>query len=144
MRLVLDTDVVVAALRSPAGASAEVLRLARRGRLVLAASVSLFMEYEAVCRRPSYREAAGLSEADVEVFLDALALLVEPVPIHYLWRPQLRDPADELVLEAAVNAGANTLLTFNVRHFRAAAGRFGLPVSPPGPWLARFLQRDPR
>ena len=135
MKLVLDTDVVVAALRSPTGAAAELLRRARRGRITLAASVSLFVEYEAVCSRQRHLEAAGLTLTDVGIFLDALASLIQPVPIHYLWRPQLHDPADELVLEAAVNASADALLSFNVRHFQAAAAKFGLMVSPPGPFL---------
>jgi putative PIN family toxin of toxin-antitoxin system len=141
MRVVLDTDVVVAALRSPTGASAELIRQARRGRLGLAASVSLFIEYESVCTRQGHLEAAGLELDDLAVFLDALGSLVEPVQIHFLWRPQLRDPADELVLEAAVNAGADALLSFNVRHFQRAAERFGLRVSQPGPFLRDFLER---
>ena len=139
MRVVLDTDVVVAALRSPAGASAELLRQARHGRIRLAASVSLFIEYESVCTREPHLRAAGLSLQSAGVFLDALAAFAEPVPIHFLWRPQLHDPADELVLEAAVNAAADALLSFNLRHFRPAAERFGLLVAPPGPFLHEFL-----
>lgn len=125
---------------APSGASAELLRLARRGRIGLAASVSLFIEYESVCTRQMHLDAAGLSPGDVAIFLDALAGFVEPVPIHYLWRPQLHDPADELVLEAAVNAGVDALLSFNLRHFRNAADRFGLRVSQPGPFLQEFMR----
>ena len=110
MRVVLDTDVVVAALRSPTGASAELLRQARHGRIRLAASVSLFIEYESVCTREPHLLAAGLSLRSAVEFLDAFAAFVEPVPIHFLWRPQLHDPADELVLETAVNAAADALL----------------------------------
>ena len=135
MRIVLDTDVVVAALRSPTGASAEIVRRARRGQVLLAASVSLFMEYEAVCSRPEHAAAAQLRTEDVQIFLDALASFVEPVQVHYLWRPQLRDPADELVLEAAVNAQAEALLSFNLRHFEGAAARFGLRTARPGDFL---------
>lgn len=140
MRVVLDTDVVVAALRSPTGASAELIRLARRGQIGLAASVSLFIEYESVCTRQAHLDAAGLLPGDVAIFLDALASFVEPVPIHFLWRPQLHDPADELVLEAAVNAGVDALLSFNLKHFRHAAERFNLRVSQPGPFLQDFLR----
>ena len=140
MRIVLDTDVVVAALRSPVGASAQLIRLARLGRVGLAASVSLFIEYESVCTRQPHLEAAGLAPDDVAVFLDALASIIEPVPIHFLWRPQLHDPGDEMVLEAAVNAAADALLSFNLRHFHRAAERFGLHVSQPGPFLQDFLR----
>jgi putative PIN family toxin of toxin-antitoxin system len=135
MKIIMDTDTIVAALRSPSGASAELLRKARRGEITLAASISLFMEYEAVCSRPEHLQAAGLDARLLGVFLDGLAHLVQPVEVHFLWRPQLRDPADELVLEAAVNASAQALLTFNLKHFAIAAGRFGLQVSQPGPFL---------
>jgi putative PIN family toxin of toxin-antitoxin system len=140
MRVVLDTDVVVAAIRSPSGASAELLRMARRGEIGLAASVSLFIEYESVCMRQPHLEAAGLMSEDMAIFLDALASVVEPVPIHFLWRPQLRDPADELVLEAAVNASADALITFNLKHFEIATRRFGICISRPGPFLHTLLR----
>ncbi len=135
MKVVMDTDTVVAALRSPSGASAELIRRARRGEIHIAASVSLFMEYEAVCSRPQHAVAAGLDARQVGIFLDALAHFVEPVEIHFLWRPQLRAPAAELVLEAAVNAQADALLSFNLKHFSQAVGRFNLRLSQPGPFL---------
>jgi len=135
MVIVMDTDTIVAALRSPAGASAELLRRARLNQIALAASVSLFMEYEAVCTRAEHRQAAGLDLSEVTGFLDGLAYLIRPVEVHFLWRPQLRDPADELVLEAAVNAGAQALVTFNLKHFSVAANRFGLICLQPGRFL---------
>ena len=139
MIIVLDTDVVVAAMRSPMGASAELIRLARRGQLTLAASVSLFMEYEAVCMRQEHIQASGLTPAQVGIFLDGLASFVKPVAVHFLWRPQLRDPADELVLEAAINARANAVVTFNLRHFSKAVDLFHLQLMQPGTFL-RTLQ----
>ena len=134
----MDTDVIVAAMRSPTGASAALLRRVRNGELPelrLAASVSLFVEYEAVCSRPEHVQATGLTLAELDTFLNALASLVEAVEIHYRWRPQLRDPGDELVLEAAVNSGADVLLTFNQRHFAPAAPLFGLRLALPGQFL---------
>ena len=89
MRLVLDTDIVVAAMRSPAGGSAGLLRRIRAGRFRMLTSVPLFLEYEAVAMRPGHPEAAQASAADVRNLLDVLALLAEPVEIHYLWRPHL-------------------------------------------------------
>lgn len=138
MRFVLDTDVVVAALRSPTGASAALLLAADEGVFQLLATVPLFVEYEAVTRRSEHLAAAQLSPADITVFLDRLVELVEPVEPWFLWRPQLRDPADELVLEAAVNGQADALVTFNFRHFHNAAQRFGLPVLRPGEALERI------
>ena len=127
----MDTDAIVAAMRSPTGASAAIIRKARRGKIALLLSVPLAMEYEAVCVRPEHQLAAGLSEQEVRIFVDAVIAIAEPVKIHYLWRPQLRDPSDEMVLEAAVNGRANLLITFNVRDYGTAPARFGIEVMTP-------------
>jgi putative PIN family toxin of toxin-antitoxin system len=131
VRVVLDTDVVVAAMRSPRGASAAILRAARRGRVTLLASVPLALEYEAVATRAEHRVAAGLTEREVMFFLTAVVALAEPVTTHFLWRPQLRDSADEMVLEAAANGGADALVTFNARHFGRVPAQFGVEVLLP-------------
>lgn len=131
MKLVLDTDVVVAAMRSPGGASAELLRLARKGRVTLAISVPLFIEYEAQCTLREHRTAAGITLAQARVFVDALAVIGVPVVAHYLWRPQLRDPGDEMVLEAAINGAVHALVTFNQRDFGEAPQRFGIALLKP-------------
>lgn len=138
-RVVLDTSVVAAGLRSRQGASNAVLRLVGQGRLVPLATPPLFLEYEDVLKRPEQRLAHGLGIAEIDRFLAALASAVEPVDIHFLWRPQLTDPGDELVLEAAVNGRADALVTHNLRDFQAAAARFGLPVLSPGELLHRRL-----
>ncbi len=88
----------IAGVRSPSGASAASLLAALDQRLTLCANVALMLEYEAVCSRSAHRTAAGLTQKDVGIFLDAIAALVKPVETHYLWRPQLRDPGDEMVL----------------------------------------------
>ena len=134
----MDTDAVVAAMRSPSGASAALLRAARAGRITLLATAPLCLEYEDVCARPEHMAAAGFSPADLAVFLNAVVGLVEPVEAWFLWRPQLRDPGDELVLEAAVNGQAAAIVTFNRRHFHPAAGRFGVDVLLPSEALRRL------
>ena len=136
--MVLDTDVVVAALRSPGGASAAIVRLARQGRVTLLMSVALALEYEAVCSRPEHRLAAGLSEDEVNVLVDAIIALAEPVAMHFLWRPQLRDPCDEMVLEAAINGDADALVTFNVRDFGSLPGHFGVDLILPRDAIVRM------
>jgi putative PIN family toxin of toxin-antitoxin system len=118
-------------MRSPTGASAAIIRKARHGKVALLLSVPLAMEYEAVCVRPEHQLAAGLSEQEVRIFVDAVIAIAEPVKIHYLWRPQLRDPSDEMVLETAVNGRANLLITFNVRDYGTAPARFGIEVMTP-------------
>jgi putative PIN family toxin of toxin-antitoxin system len=136
--VVLDTDVVVAAMRSPAGASAALLGAARKRRVTLLASVALALEYEAVCGQAEHRLAAGLSEREVEIFLSAVIAMAEPVEPHFLWRPQLRDPGDEMVLEAAVNGRAGALVTFNRRDYGRAPSAFGIEVLLPREALQRI------
>lgn len=122
---------IVATMRSPSGASAELLRAARRREITPLANVALALEYEATCRLAEHRLAAGLTMDQVTVFVDAVIAMAEPVESHYLWRPQLRDPADELVLEAAVNGQAEAIVTFNKRDFGTAPARFGLALLTP-------------
>lgn len=143
MKLVLDTDVIVAAMRSPGGASAALLRALQAGQVSAAASVALFVEYEATCSRAEHLLAAGLQAQEVADFLDALAALMVPVNIHYLWRPQVRDPADEMVLEAAVNAMADLIVSFNVKDFGEAPQRFGLNILLPREALALLRNTPP-
>ena len=131
MRLVLDTDVLVAGMRSPTGASAAILQFVREGRATLLLSVALALEYEAVCFQAEHRLASGLSEEEVDIFLTAVIAMAEPVATHFLWRPQLRDAGDEMVLEAAVNGRADALVTFNVRDFGTAPARFGIQLLQP-------------
>ena len=125
-------------MRSPTGASAELLRLARRKRVTLLANVPLALEYEAQCRRGDHRRAAGLTEREALAFVDGVLALVEPVETFFLWRPQLRDPADEMVLEAAINGGAAAIVTFNRRDYRAAERRFDVRVLLPREALERI------
>lgn len=137
MRLVLDTNVVVAGMRSPTGASAALLLAALEGQVTLLMSVPLVIEYEASCTLPQHRLAAGLSERECRIFLDGVAALAEAVEGHFLWRPQLRDPADEMVLEAAVNGRANAIVTFNARDFGGVPARFGIDLLKPAEALRR-------
>jgi putative PIN family toxin of toxin-antitoxin system len=134
----LDTDVLVSAMRSPRGASAAILRAARQGRATLLASMPLALEYEAVLSRAQHRLAAGLSEREVTIFVTAVVAMAEPVTTHFLWRPQLRDPGDEMVLEAAVNGRADALLTFNVRDFGTVPAQFGVKILLPRDAIRRI------
>ncbi len=137
MKYVLNTNVVVAAVRSPKGASAEILRRALSRRLEVLCSVPLFLEYEAVLSRPEQLHAAGVTGRDIGNLLDVLAGVVQPVEIQFLWRPQLRDPADDMVLETAVNGGARSVITSNLRDFLPQVLSFGVAVLTPAQF---FLQ----
>ena len=83
-RFVLDTDVIVAALRSPRGASAALIGAALDHQIAMLASVPLFFEYEAKCTSPIHWAAAGLTHEQAYIFVDGLAALIEPVKTHYL------------------------------------------------------------
>ena len=135
LRVVLDTDIVVAALRSATGGSNAVLREAALGRLTLLATPALFLEYEAALKRPEQRLAHGLDLVDIDDFLAALASACEAVEVSFQWRPLLSDPNDEMVLETAANGRADRLVTHNVRDFAKGAERFGLQVLRPGELL---------
>lgn len=140
-RVVLDTNVLVAAARSRNGASFALLAALRLNRFRLLASVPLLLEYEAVLKRPEQLAAGQRSLAMVDAFLDALTLRIDPVHMFYLWRPQLRDAADEMVLETALNGRAEALVTFNVGDFHAAE-KFALPVLSPAALLQQLNQGE--
>lgn len=139
MILALDTDVIVAALRSPNGASRRLIELLREGQIRAVVTVGMMIEYEAVLTRPEHLAAARLSCREVGLFLDGLSALMVPVDLYFLWRPQLRDANDEMVLEAAVNGGAERIVTFNVADFLPAATLFSIQVERPGDTLLRLL-----
>lgn len=116
-RVVLDTNVLVAALSSRRGASFALLSHAINQRFALLASPALWLEFEAVLKRPEIAQMHQLTQQDIDDVLNALCEVVEPIQSHFLWRPQLRDPNDEMVLEAAINGAATHLVTFNLRDF---------------------------
>jgi putative PIN family toxin of toxin-antitoxin system len=138
MRLTLDTDVIIAALRSRTGASNALLYALREGQFEAVASVPMLFEYEAVLMRPEQRQAIGMSVEEVGFFLDGLAALLLPVVPYFLWRPLLRDPDDEMVLDAAVNGRADAIVTFNVQDFLLEARQFQLEVWTPREALRRL------
>jgi len=135
MRVVLDTSVVVAALRTRSGAANALLRLVASRRLLALASPSLFLEYEEVLKRPEQRLVHGLTPEAVDDFLAELAALIEPVESHFQWRPQLRDPNDEMVLETAINGQADAIVTYNVADLVQAGERFRIRVLRPAELL---------
>ena len=131
-RVVLDTNVVVAGLRSRRGASFRLLAEVGRGKFEIALSVPLVLEYEDALLR--HGSVTGLSRADVDAVLDYFCSVGHLQSIFFLWRPLLPDPKDDLVLELAVAAGCKTVVTFNIRDFRGAEG-LGVSAQRPGDFL---------
>ncbi len=122
---------LVASFRSGLGASRQLLLGALDQTFEVLISVPLIIEYEAVLTRPEHLEASGLTARDVSEVLDALVKVSIPVRLRFLWRPRLKDPADEMVLETAVNGAADRLVTFNLHHLGAAAREFGIRAALP-------------
>jgi putative PIN family toxin of toxin-antitoxin system len=139
-RVVLDTSVIVAALRTQRGAANELLRWVASRRLVVLATPPLFLEYEDALKRPEQRLVHGFTLGAVDEFMAELAALIEPVEVHFQWRPQVHDPSDEMVLEAAINGRADTLVTYNLRHFALAGDRFKIAVLRPADVLRKAMR----
>jgi len=99
------------------------------------ASVPLWLEYEAILKRETIRALHGMNAADIDDLLAIFSLSVQPVALHFLWRPQLNDPKDEMVLETALNGVADALVTFNVADFRPVAERLGMNLLLPSAFL---------
>jgi putative PIN family toxin of toxin-antitoxin system len=134
MRVVLDTSVIVSALRSRPGASNRVLAMAFARSFQMLATPALFLEYEEVLGRDEHRAIHGLSDERTEAFLIGLAGIIEPVGIFFHWRPQMHDADDEMVLETAINGRGASIVTHNVRDFVPAASRFACVLSVQPSW----------
>lgn len=135
--MVLDTTVMVAALRSAAGASRQLLVAALEKRFELLLSVPLLIEYEGVLTRKEHLKAAGLKVAEVIELLDALARVAEPVVPNFRWRPMLRDPNDDMVFEVALNGQADMLVTFNKSDFEQLS-LWNVRIASPGEALRKL------
>ena len=132
MNIVLDTNVVFSAMNSSLGASHKLLKRIDQAPLRMHVSTPLVLEYEAVLKRNN-----SLNYADVNAVVDYLCHISEQHGIFYLWRPVLKDPQDDHVLELAVKANA-VIVTWNVKDFVPATARFGLEVITPRDLLKRL------
>jgi putative PIN family toxin of toxin-antitoxin system len=138
LKFLLDANVLVSGLSCRLGASFALLEALAAQRVDFVTSATLWLEYESVLKRPEIVKMHGLSAVDVDDFLNGLARLVSPVELHFAWRPQLRDPGDEMVLEAAVNGHVDALVTHNLADFEIAKTRFSLNVWTPGNALKKM------
>ncbi|MBK1834434.1 putative toxin-antitoxin system toxin component, PIN family [Roseibacillus ishigakijimensis] len=136
MRVVIDTNVIVSGLRSQKGAAFLLLKEVRQGRLTPVISPALFFEYEAVLTRPGILPTQ-FSRTDITKFLDAFLSLSDLQEIHFKWRPWLRDPNDEFVLELAVAAGSLPIITQNLKDFRSSS-LLGVTVMTPWERLCKI------
>jgi putative PIN family toxin of toxin-antitoxin system len=134
-RVVLDTNVLVAGLKSRRGAAFQLLALAGTGSFEHCLSVGLLFEYESTLTRPGLIH--NLSRRRLDAILDYLCTSAHRQKIHYLWRPALPEPGDDLVLEVAVAGECDTIVTYNIRDF-AGIERFGIRVQTPREFLVEM------
>jgi uncharacterized protein len=132
MVVVVDTNVFLSALLGPGGASRQVLRACLEGRLEPLKGTALFTEYEDLLGRSELFEACRLSPARREALLDAFASVCRWTTVYFAWRPNLRDEADNHLIELAVAGGAEVVVTRNLRDVRSGELKFpGLRILPP-------------
>ena len=115
LKIVLDTNVLVSGLRSKKGASFQILSMLGTNQFEICLSVALVLEYEEILTR--LRDPNLFSEKDVKDFIDYICSIGRKFEIHYLWRPTLNDPDDEMILELAVAAKADFIVTHNIKDF---------------------------
>ena len=140
----MDTDVLVAGLRSRTGASRILLQAIEAGIILPLISVATVLEYEEVLMRPQQLNAMGLTPADVDAFLDALIARSEEVSPYYNHGGEIRDPNDEKFVTAALNGQAEAIVTFNVKDYVPRDSRvtgLGITVCRPGELLRRLSWR---
>ncbi len=114
--IVIDTCVLISALRSRNGASFKPLSLIDSKKFSFFLSVPLVLEYEAVAKRMSRN--IGLTYLDIEDIIDYLCTVGKHRKVHFLWRPNLKDPSDDFVLELAVESECNYIVTHNIKDFK--------------------------
>lgn len=130
-RIVIDTNVLVSAMRSRKGASYKLLSLLRSELFIFVLSAPLVFEYEMLLKRDNM---VSLSMEEIDELLDLLCLLGERQALWYLWRPLLPDPGDDFIAELAVNSQANFIVTYNRRHFESMKA-FGVGICSPKEFL---------
>jgi putative PIN family toxin of toxin-antitoxin system len=138
-RIIIDTNVLVSALRSRAGWSFDLISRVGAGQFQHVVTVPLVMEYEDVLHRPGMVRVPGSAVDDLLDYLCSTALRQR---VHFLWRPKLADIKDDMVLEAAVNGQCHSIVTWNVRDFAAAAG-LGIQVVSPDVFLRHLKEFQP-
>lgn len=131
-RVVIDTNVIVSAMRSKQGASNQFLRLLGTEQFEPVISVPLVLEYEEVCKR--LMPDLGISHSQIESFIDYICLVSLHRKIFYLWRPQLPDADDDFLLDLAVEAQADYIITFNKKDF-PGIDRFNIRLATPKEFL---------
>lgn len=137
----LDTASFVTAIRSSGGAAGEVMRMIFREEVVVLMDFKLGLEYREVALRPEHVNASALNRGEILELIEALEAFSEPVEVLIKNRPLTSDPDDDMVMDLAINGGAEALVTGNTKHFASAGKRFGIPVLSPTELLEQIRSR---
>jgi putative PIN family toxin of toxin-antitoxin system len=140
VRVVLDTSIIITSLRSNAGAAAEIVRRGLLRHFTVLMDYKLACEYREVVMRPEQLKVSERTAAETALLLDAIELSAEPVMVVVQHRPLSQDPDDDMVLDVAINGGADAIVTNNARHFRNAALRFQILTLRPAELLRRLAR----
>jgi len=135
-RIVIDTNVMVAAMRSRRGASYALLMLLGKNKFTPCISVPLVLEYEKLLN--DKKHVLPFRKSEIAVVLDYICSVSEHTKIYYLWRPFLRDPKDDMLIELAVASESNFIVTFNIKDFGAIEEQFGIKAITPGEFLGKI------
>jgi len=143
MRVILDTNVLVAALRSDMGASYAIVSQLPSERFQIALTVPLYLQYQDVLTRPEHMTGASTPD-DIRNFLRYLCSIAHRQRVFFLWRPWLKDPTDDMVLEAAVASQSRYIITHNLRDFTTSGieAYFGIVPIRPREFLHRLRSRE--
>lgn len=133
MKVVIDTNVIISGLTSSKGYSFKLLSIIPEKLFIPCISVPLILEYEAILKR----QIKYLTPSQIDDFLNFICSVSEQTKIHYLWRPILNDPFDDHILELAINAQAQTIITFNLKDFSPCI-EFGIQVMKPKAFLQKL------
>jgi len=125
IKIVLDTNVLYSGLYSSEGASYKILEKIYQGKIVPVISTPLVFEYEEILKRK--KSILKLSDQEIEKLLDNICDIGESQKIYFLWRPYLRDPKDDHILELAVASKTNCIVTYNIKDFKGSEN-FGVRI----------------
>jgi putative PIN family toxin of toxin-antitoxin system len=142
VRVVPDTSVLIPALRSSTGAAAEVVRLTLLQELTILMDYKLACEYRAVPLRAEHLSTSGKTREEMELLLDMLEAVAEPIMVSVRHRPFSPDADDDMVLDVAISGNADAIVSNNTRHFREPAERFRLGLLRPAEVLSEYRKRS--
>ena len=134
-KIVIDTNVMVAALKSKRGASYKLLSIIDQDKFQISISVPLIIEYEYALKRTDLNIL--LTESEIDDILDYICQIADKREIFYLWRPYLKDPKDDMVLELAVESESDYIITYNQKDFQGVS-KFGIKTLTPKAFLKKI------